>query len=95
MLFITQTLNTEDVNTVKNMFDELEEVNLGEVNSSDETSCISQCLNSFVTSYYQKSVEDIVNTKIGNRVTRKRNLSQVMKESFFYGANRFGTNFIA
>ena len=26
---------------------------------------------------------------------RKRNLQQVMQESFFYGSNRFGNNFIA
>ena len=30
----------------------------------------------------------------GKRVVRK-SLSEIMKESFFHGANRFGTNFIA
>ena len=53
----------------------------------------------FVTSvaneYYKKSKEDINNTSIGNKSVRKKNFQQIMKESFFYGANRFGTNFIA
>ena len=45
--------------------------------------------------YNKKSVEDIENTKVGNKLKRKRNLQQVMRESFFSGANRFGNNFIA
>ena len=45
--------------------------------------------------YYQKSIEDINNTTIGNKAVRKKNFQQIMKESFFYGANRFGNNFIA
>ena len=57
---------------------------------------VSKYLHSLVTSCYQKSVEDIANTQIGkNRSVRKRSLQQVMQESFFYGANRFGRNFIA
>ena len=42
-----------------------------------------------------KAVEEIENTTVGNKIKRKKNLQQVMKESFFYGANRFGNNFIA
>ena len=53
----------------------------------------------FVTSiadeYYKKSIGDINNTKVGNKAVRKKNFQQIMKESFFYGANRFGNNFIA
>lgn len=53
----------------------------------------------FVTSiadeYYKKSIDDINNTKVGNKAVRKKNFQQIMKESFFYGANRFGNNFIA
>ena len=56
---------------------------------------VSKYISSLVCGQYQKSVEDIENTVIGNRVKRKRNLQQVMRESFFYGANRFGNNFIA
>ena len=53
----------------------------------------------FVTSvadeYYKKSLEDINNTTVGNKAVRRKNFQQIMKESFFYGANRFGNNFIA
>ena len=53
----------------------------------------------FVTSvadeYYKKSIEDINNTTVGNKAVRRKNFQQIMKESFFYGANRFGNNFIA
>ena len=52
-------------------------------------------MTSLVSGLYNKSVEDIANTNVGNKIVRKRNLQQVMKESFFYGANRFGNNFIA
>ena len=53
----------------------------------------------FVTSvaneYYKKSIEDIKNTQVGNKSVRRKNFKQIMNESFFYGANRFGNNFIA
>ena len=57
--------------------------------SNKEIKSINNFFNEF------ESVEDIANTKIGNKIVRKRNLQQVMRESFFYGANRFGNNFIA
>ena len=98
MLFISQTLNTDDINTVNNLvkdFDSVSDISDVNNNLEEEVSPVSKYLNSFVTGYYQKSVEDIENTKIGNKITRKRNLAQVMKESFFYGSNRFGNNFIA
>lgn len=50
---------------------------------------------SVASEYYSKAVEDIANTKVGNKAVRKKNFKQVMQESFFYGSNRFGTNFIA
>ena len=50
---------------------------------------------SVASEYYSKAIEDIANTKIGNKAVRKKNFKQVMQESFFYGSNRFGTNFIA
>ena len=61
----------------------------------EEENSVSKYISSLVSGQYQKSVEDIENTKVGNRIKRKRNLQQVMRESFFYGANRFGNNFIA
>ena len=45
--------------------------------------------------YYNKAIQDIANTKVGNKAVRKKNFQQVMQESFFYGSNRFGNNFIA
>ena len=98
MLFISQTLNTDDINTVNNFikdFDSVSDVSDANNNIEEEVSPVSKYLNSFVTGYYQKSVEDIENTKVGNKITRKRNLTQIMRESFFYGSNRFGNNFIA
>lgn len=50
---------------------------------------------SIASEYYSKAIEDIANTKVGNKSVRKKNFKQVMQESFFYGSNRFGTNFIA
>ena len=50
---------------------------------------------SVASEYYYKAQEDIANTKVGNKSVRKKNFQQVMQESFFYGSNRFGNNFIA
>ena len=85
MLFTTETISNEEIKSINNFFNEYDAV---------ETAVVKY-LHSLVTSCYAKSVEDIANTKVGNRIVRKRNLQQVMQESFFYGANRFGNNFIA
>lgn len=50
---------------------------------------------SVASEYYTKAQADIANTKVGNKSVRKKNFQQVMQESFFYGSNRFGNNFIA
>ncbi|MCR5264978.1 MAG: hypothetical protein K6E29_00110 [Cyanobacteria bacterium RUI128] len=50
---------------------------------------------SVASEYYTKAKDDIANTTVGNKAVRKKNFRQVMQESFFYGSNRFGTNFIA
>ncbi len=94
MLFTTNTIDNKELEAINNFFDEFEAVKTVEADTKIETP-VSKYISSLVTSQYQKSVEDIENTKVGNRVVRKRNLQQVMRESFFYGANRFGTNFIA
>lgn len=92
MLFTTTNNVTDnDIKDINNFFDEFENTQTPVVEESN----VNKYINSLVTSCYQKSVEDIANTKVGNRIVRKRNLQQVMRESFFYGANRFGTNFIA
>ena len=50
---------------------------------------------SVASEYYSKAQQDIANTKVGNKSVRKKNFRQVMQESFFYGSNRYGNNFIA
>ena len=98
MLFTTEKLKKEDLNVINNFFDELnnefDAVKVVEEDAPAE-SPVSKYINSLVCSQYQKSIEDIENTKVGNRRTRKRNLQQIMRETFFSGANRFGNNFIA
>ena len=94
MLFVNQTINNEELNQINeflNLFENKTEV----VEENNNQALISQYMTSLVTSQYKKSVEEIENTTIGNTIRRKRNLKQVMQESFFYGANRFGNNFIA
>ena len=96
MLFTTNTVNNEELNSINNFFNQYDkEIEVVDVNDIVEETPVSKYISSLVSSQYQKSVEDIENTKIGNRVVRKRSLQQVMRESFFYGANRFGNNFIA
>ena len=98
MLFTTNSVRTEDLNKTNNFFaqfdNEFEAVNVVDEQEIVETP-VSKYISSLVCGQYQKSVEDIENTVIGNRIKRKRNLQQIMQESFFYGSNRFGNNFIA
>ena len=90
MLFVKSTITTEEVNEYINENDTDIKVNV-----ENEVSAVSQYITSLVSANYQKSVEAIENTKVGNKILRKKTLQQVMQESFFYGANRFGNNFIA
>ena len=97
MLFTTKTVKTEEIDNIYDFFaefdNEIEAVDVAEEVAQEST--VSKYISSLVSGQYQKSVEDIENTVIGSRVKRKRNLQQVMQESFFYGSNRFGNNFIA
>ena len=95
MLFTTETISNKEIESINNFFNEFEAVETVSIEDSQKETTVAKYINSLVTSCYQKSVDEIANTKVGNRVVRKRNLQQVMKESFFYGANRFGNNFIA
>ena len=98
MLFTVDTIKTEDLNSINNFFanidNEFDAVATVENDEKVETP-VTKYISSLVCGQYAKAVEDIENTKVGNRLKRKRNLQQVMRESFFYGANRFGNNFIA
>ena len=99
MLFTVDTVKNEELNQINNFFaeinNEFEAVKTVDAEAEVEKTPVAQYISSLVCGQYQKSVQDIENTKIGNKLTRKRSLQQVMQESFFYGANRFGTNFIA
>ena len=95
MLFTTETISNKEIESINNFFNEFESVETVSVEEAKQETTVTRYINSLVTSCYQKSVDDIANTKVGNRVVRKRNLQQIMRESFFYGANRFGNNFIA
>ena len=95
MLFTTETINNKEIEAINNFFNEFDAVETVAPEEAEKETAVSKYITSLVTSCYQKSVEDIANTRVGNKITRKRNLQQVMRESFFYGANRFGNNFIA
>jgi len=99
MLFITDSIKTEDLKDINNFFvnidKEFEPVNAIVSEQTVEETPVAKYITSLVSNQYQKSIEDIENTKVGNKRMRKRNLQQVMRESFFAGANRFGNNFIA
>jgi len=96
MLFTTEAIKSEEMKTVQNFFAEFDsEIKTVTPEEAEEATSVSKYLNSLVSVCYKKSVEDIENTHVGNKLTRKRNLKQAMRESFFYGANRFGNNFIA
>lgn len=79
---------------VNDLFDVIDNPD-GLIEQDDDTLPQQTFMASVANEYYKKSIEDINNTKIGNKAVRKKNFQQIMKESFFYGANRFGNNFIA
>ena len=96
MLFTANQVSNEELNSINNFFDSFEnEVTTVSPEEAKQETSVSKYITSLATGCYAKSVEDIANTNVGNKIVRKRNLQQVMKESFFYGANRFGNNFIA
>jgi len=96
MLFTTNTITNEELESINNFFDSIETgITTVTPQEAEEETSVSRYMTSLVTGLYNKSVEDIANTNVGNKIVRKRNLQQVMRESFFYGANRFGNNFIA
>ena len=98
MLFTVDTLKIEELNSINNFFANIDNEFDAVVTVEEETPVetpVSKYISSLVCGQYAKAVEDIENTKVGNKLKRKRNLQQVMRESFFYGANRFGNNFIA
>ena len=86
--------DTQLSSKVSDLFDVIDNPE-GLINTDDDIPPQCSFVASVASEYYKKSIEDINNTKIGNKAVRKKNFQQIMKESFFYGANRFGNNFIA
>ena len=96
MLFTETKVSNEELNKINEFFNEVEaELTTVSPEEAQAKTPVSKYITSLVSGLYTKSVSDIANTKVGNKVIRKRNLQQVMQESFFYGSNRFGNNFIA
>lgn len=48
-----------------------------------------------VTDTYKETSEAINGVDLNNKHIIKKTLVDIMKQSFFHGASRFGTNFIA
>jgi len=93
---VTVEVEVEEINVIRNFFNEYDsEVRTITPEEIQNETNVSKYLTSLVSGQYRKSVDEIANTKVGNKIIRKRSLQQVMQESFFYGANRFGNNFIA
>ena len=44
---------------------------------------------------YKDTSEGLKEIKLNDKRSVRKTLTQMMKQSFFQGANRFGTNFIA
>lgn len=95
MLFTSVKVSNKEINEINNFFNEFEAVETVTPEEAEEKSLVERYVTSLATNGYQKSIEDINNTQIGNKIRRKRNLQQIMQQSFFYGSNRFGNNFIA
>ena len=47
-----------------------------------------------VTSAYKDTSKALKEVDLSDKRVVKKTLTQMMKQSFFHGANRFGTNFI-
>ena len=48
-----------------------------------------------VSDTYKTTSDAIKEVKLDNKLVIRKSLTDLMKQSFFHGANRFGTNFIA
>ncbi len=48
-----------------------------------------------ITNTYKDTSESLKEIKLNDKRKVRKTLTQMMKQSFFQGANRFGTNFIA
>ena len=48
-----------------------------------------------ISDTYKTTSDAINNVKLNDKMVIRKSLSELMKQSFFHGSNRYGTNFIA
>ncbi len=48
-----------------------------------------------ISDTYKTTSDAIREVKLNDRLVIRKSLTDLMKQSFFHGANRYGTNFIA
>ena len=48
-----------------------------------------------VTDTYKETSDALNNVDLNNKHVIRKSLVEIMRQSFFHGASRFGTNFIA
>ena len=96
MLFIENQLSNEELNSINNFFDNFEaELTTVTPEEAQQETSVTKYITSLAGNCYAKSIQAIANTNVSNKVVKRRNFQQIMHESFFAGANRFGNNFIA
>ena len=95
MLFTQEKVENKELDKINEFFNNLEQNIMTVSPEEEENSSVSRYITSLANNCYAKSVEAIANTNTSNTIVKKKNLQQVMQESFFGGANRFGNNFIA
>jgi len=48
-----------------------------------------------ISDTYKETSDAIKDVKLNDKLVIRKSLTELMKQSFFHGANRYGTNFIA
>ncbi len=48
-----------------------------------------------ISEQYKETSQAINDVKLNDKLVIRKSLTELMKQSFFHGANRYGTNFIA
>ena len=48
-----------------------------------------------ISDTYKNTSDAIKDVKLNEKIVIKKSLSELIKQSYFHGASRFGTNFIA
>ncbi len=48
-----------------------------------------------ISEQYKETSQALNEVKLNDKLVIRKSLTELMKQSFFHGANRYGTNFIA